>query len=146
MTTEPTIVLQATHRYTQPAQRVYAAWLDPDQARQFLFTTPTGEMVRAGIDPSVGGHYSLVDRRDGEDVEHCGDYLELEPSRRIVMTLRVPKYSKQSDRVVIDLIPAGSGCELTLAHEVPAAMADRREMILNGWQGILEKLEVVLNS
>ena len=59
--------------------------------REFLFTTATGEIVRCEIEGRVGGRYTIVDRRNGEDVLHEGTYLELARPGRIVFTLRVPK-------------------------------------------------------
>ena len=93
------------HRFTASAERVYDAWLDPEKARKFLYATATGEIVRCEVDARVGGKYVIVDRRNGEDVLHEGTYLELERPRRIVFTVRVPKYSPDEDRVTIDIKP-----------------------------------------
>src|SRR5688500_14775841 len=93
------------HRFAASAERVYDAWLDPAKARKFLYTTVTGEIVRCDVDARVGGKYEIVDRRNGEDVLHEGTYLELERPRRLVFTLRVPKYSPDADRVTIEIKP-----------------------------------------
>jgi uncharacterized protein YndB with AHSA1/START domain len=119
-------------------ERVFDAWLDPARAGKFLFATATGRMVRVAIDARVGGRFAFVDRRDGEDVEHVGGYLEIDRPRRLVFTFAVPKFSAQATRVAIDIVPAGSGCTLTLAHEgVLPDYADRTEV---GWTGILDGL------
>src|SRR5919107_5527696 len=102
---------------TVRVSRQFDAWLDPDKARTFLFATPSGEMVRADIDKRVGGAFRLVDRRDGQDVEHTGTYLEIDRPRRLVFTFAVPKYSSVYTQVTVDIISEGSGCTLTLTHE-----------------------------
>jgi uncharacterized protein YndB with AHSA1/START domain len=94
-------------------------------------------MVRAEIDARVGGKFCFVDRRDGEDVAHTGEYLELERPRLIVFTLSVPKYGQEGDRVAIEIAPEGPRCTLTLTHELrPNRFASERQ-IEAGWAAIL---------
>lgn len=141
MTSEPRVQFQMKRRFAASPERVFDAWLDPDKAGRFLFATPEGEMVRVEVDPRVGGRYSIVDRRDGEDVEHTGEYLEIDRPRRLVFTLQVPLYSEEVDRVTIEIAPAESGCELTLTHEVSPEWADQVE---GGWTLILDGLAKVV--
>lgn len=130
-----------THRFAASAERVYDAWLDPEKASRFLYTTVTGEIVRCDIDPKVGGKYEIVDRRNGEDILHEGTYLELDRPNRIVFTLRVPKYSPESDRVTIDIKPLSAGCELTLTTETADEWAADTQ---RGWRMILDVLDQTL--
>ncbi len=132
------VSLRVSRRFTASAERVFDAWLDPERAGRFLFATPTGEMVRCEIDPRVGGQYRLVERRDGEDVEHLGEYREIDRPRRLVFTLSVPKYSSASTVITIEIAPLATGCELTLTDKsVPTEWADRNR---EGWTSILEGL------
>ena len=137
------IPVQVTHRFSASAERVFDAWLDPTRVGRWLFATPTGTVVRAEIDARVGGRFHIVDRRDGEDVLHTGEYLELERPRRLVFTFGVPKYSPEYDRVTVEIKPAGSGCELTLTHDVTPQWADGAR---GGWVGILEALATALGE
>jgi uncharacterized protein YndB with AHSA1/START domain len=123
---------------------VFDAWLEPEIAGKFLFATKTGTMVRVDIDARVGGRFVLVDRRDGEDIEHTGEYLEIDRPRRLVFTFGVPKYSALFTRVTIDIAPLGSGCELTLTHE--GVLPEWREKSKEGWTMILDGLAEVLVS
>jgi uncharacterized protein YndB with AHSA1/START domain len=129
------------HRFAASPERVYDAWLDPAKMRRFLYTTATGEIVRCDVDARAGGKYAIVDRRNGEDVLHEGTYLELERPRRIVFTLRVPKYSPDEDRVTIEITPLADGCELTLTTETPDEWADDTR---RGWTMILDVLNELL--
>jgi uncharacterized protein YndB with AHSA1/START domain len=129
------------HRYVASAKRVYDAWFDPEKVRRFLFTTATGNVVRCDIDARTGGKYAIVDRRNGEDVLHEGTYVELERPRRIVFTLRVPKYSSDEDRVTIEINPLATGCELTLTTETADEWADDTR---SGWAMILDVLDEIL--
>ena len=127
-----------THRFSASAERVFDAWLDPAKAGRFLFATPQGRMVRAEIDARVGGSFVFTDRRDGEDIEHKGQYLEIDRPRRLVFTFAVPKFSAEVTRVTIDITPQDSGCELTLTHE--GVLPDYAERTRSGWKMILETL------
>ena len=124
--------------------RVFDAWLDPKKAAKWLFATPTGQMVRVDIDARVGGSFVLTDRRDNEDVEHVGTYLEIDRPRRLVFTFGVPKYSKEFNRVSIDLKPLPTGCELTLTHE--GVLPEWLERTNEGWGKILAALAANLGE
>ena len=70
-----------------PMERVFDASIDPAQAARFLFATPTGKMVHVEIDARVGGSFNFT-RRDGEDVEHVGTYVEMDRPRTTCFHLR----------------------------------------------------------
>lgn len=139
MTTTALRSLRITRHFDASAERVFDAWLDPATAGRWLFSAANGEMVKVSIDARVGGHFCFRDRRDGEDVDHVGEYLEIDRPRRLVFTFGVPRYSEAMTRVSIDIVPVGSGCDLTLLHEdVLPEWADATQQ---GWTGILEKLD-----
>lgn len=140
MNDRPAVLVSVTRRFAAPPERVFDAFLDVKVARRFMFATETGDMVRAEIDPRVGGRYVFTDRRDGEDVEHTGTYLEIDRPRRLVFTFGVEKYSKDLDRVTIEITPDGGGSRLTLTHEMKPEYAQYRERTQEGWGKILEGL------
>lgn len=130
--------------FAAPPERVFDAWLDPAHTGEWLFATPTGRMVRVEIDARPGGSFLLTDRRDGEDVEHRGTWLELDRPRRLVFSFSVPKYSKDATRVAVDIAPSGGGCELTLTNEPVAA--EYAERSASGWRLILDALAKTLGG
>ncbi len=142
METEKTGTVTVARRFDFPIERVFDAWLDPATASKFLFATPTGMMVRADIDARTGGSFNFTDRRESEDVEHVGTYLEIDRPRRLAFTFAAPKYSKLFTRVAIDLKPLSTGCELTLTQEgtLPEWVDRTRE----GWGKIIGALDAIL--
>jgi uncharacterized protein YndB with AHSA1/START domain len=146
MNAEPNVVVRVTRRFGAPAERVFDAFLDPEKAGRFMFATAAGRMVRAEIDPRVGGRYLFVDRRDGEDVEHFGEYLQIDRPRRLVFTFSVDRADPDGDRVTIDIVPLESGCELTLTHEMKPEWAEYADRTEQGWAGIIEGLARVLGE
>ena len=134
--------ITVSRHFDASPERVFDAWLDEKTAGQWLFATPTGQMVRVEIDPRVGGRFTIVERRDGEDVEHTGEFLEIDRPRRLVMTFGVPKYSPNMTKVTVEITPSGSGCDLTLTSDnIEAEWADRTRQ---GWGTILEALAKTL--
>jgi uncharacterized protein YndB with AHSA1/START domain len=135
-------IVVVSRRLSHAPAAVFDAFLDPAIARRFLFVTPDGEMVKAEIDPRVGGQFNFTDRRDGEDVEHVGEYVELDRPRRLVFSFAVPAFSTESTVVALDFAPFGQGSEVTLTHE--GVLSDYAERTEEGWGTILETLDKVL--
>jgi uncharacterized protein YndB with AHSA1/START domain len=121
-----------------PPQRVYDAWLIPQNASKWLFATPTGHMIRAEIEPKVGGRFRFTDRRDGEDVDHVGKFVELLPSRRVAFTFTVPRYSKEETLVRVDISAKGKGTKIVLTHE--GVLPELSAKTMEGWMRILDGL------
>jgi uncharacterized protein YndB with AHSA1/START domain len=144
MNTAPTATIRVSHLYEQAPERVFDAWLDPSKAGKFLFATTHGKMVRAEIDPRVGGRFLFVDRRDGVDVEHKGEYLEIDRPRRLAFSFVVSGYEDTPTRVTVAIAPRGTGCELTLTHEdIFPDFAARTKV---GWTTILGNLDALLSG
>lgn len=144
MSSPGSIQLSVSHRYPVSAERVFDAWLDAKFAARWMFATSTGEMVRAETDPRVGGRFTFTDRRDGEDVEHTGEYLEIDRPRRLVFTFGIPAFSENFDRVTIDIVSEGTGCLLTLTHEMDPEFAAYVDRSKAGWSKMLANLDELL--
>jgi len=112
-----------------------AAWWGPDD-------TP---VILAESDARVGGAYRIRFRTlDGQVHEACGEYLELVPPHRVVMSYRYaqggePDEFGRTSRIVIELTPITGGVELTLTQSElkTGASALSHE---GGWSGALDKL------
>jgi uncharacterized protein YndB with AHSA1/START domain len=145
------IVVRVSHRYTASAERVFDAWITPSQASRFLFATRTGNIMRCQIEPVVGGHFFVTDRRptaDGDesvmDAEHRGQYVEIDRPRRLVFDFTAPPYVEPPSRVVIEIQPLShSACELTLTHDLGNDEYARsfESQTRRGWERMLNTLE-----
>ena len=144
MATAPRTTVRVTRRFAAPAERVFDAWLDPAIARRFFFATPAGEMIRVAIDPQVGGAFAMVERRNGEEFEHVGEYIVLDRPRRLAFTFAVPKFSSESTSISIDIAALAQGCTLTLTHE--GVLPDFAERTEKGWTMILGGLARALGE
>ena len=135
MSSDQKVTVHTTHRFAAKPERVFDAWLDPKTAGKWLFATPTGTITRCEIDARVGGKFSIV-REEGMEIDHVGEYLEIDRPRRLAFTFGVPKFSSEMTRVTIEIVAGG---ELTLTHE--GVLPDYGERTKEGWVAILGNLE-----
>lgn len=138
-TGDSTVAVRVTHRYEASAERVFDAWLDPDLVGSWMFS-PTlldQEVVRTTIDPRVGGSFSFLVRRQGQEIDHVGTYREITRPRRLVFTWGIAGESTDESVVTVEIAPRGSGCELTLAHTLDAKWAEYAARTEGAWAKML---------
>jgi uncharacterized protein YndB with AHSA1/START domain len=148
MTAEQRAVACASRRFQSDAEAVFDAWLDPQMigSRMFDPGLRNEEAVRIAVDPQVAGRFSFVVRRQGEEVDHIGEYLEIERPRRLAFTWGVAGPAPNMSRVAIDIAPLEIGCELTLNHELHPLWADYVERAATAWTGMLDVLAAMVDS
>ena len=133
-----------TRRFEASSERVFDAWVNPETAQKWLFTSPTSESNSTEIDARVGGQWTITDRRDGTDYTALGEYLEIDRPCRLVFTFAMPQFSNEFDRIVVEIAPDGTGCSLTLTHEL--LPADDHEATEDGWAKMFDVLDGVLDQ
>ncbi len=112
-----------------------AAWFGPDDL----------PVIHAEMDARVGGAYRVSFRTlDGLVHEACGEFLEVVPHRRIVMSWSwasggVPEEQGRLSRIEITLAPIADGTELTFTHADLWDEASEQSHTW-GWTGALDKL------
>ncbi len=138
-------MVRVTHRYTASPERVFDAWLSPDMIGKWMFGAAVRdeEILRIEVDARVGGRFSFLVRRQGEEIDHIGRYLEIDRPRRLVFTFGIAGFGGDS-QVTIEIVPAGSGCELTLTQEIDPAWAQYADRSREGWTKMLAMLEKVI--
>src|SRR5258708_31749512 len=137
MDTKPVIVT-VTQRFSAPAERVFDAWLDTALIGRWMFgpALRDEEVLRIATDPHVGGAFSFLVGRQGQEIDHVGKYLEIDRPRRLVFTWAIAPASIEPDvasRVIVAITPVGSGCELVLTHEMQPEWADYAGLVTEGW-------------
>jgi len=126
-----------------PPAQVFDAWLDPDQAGRWLFRTTDGVLERCEIDARVGGRFRIDERRGADLAEHFGEYVELDPPRRLAFDFWT-SFSAERTRVTVSIAPDGDGSRVTLTHD--GVWADYEERTRQGWTMILEGLARTLEG
>lgn len=104
--------------------------------------TPVGN-AEAELDVRVGGRLRIVMRGDGMTIVHTGEYLEVDPPRRLVFTWSSP-YTEGPSVVTVDLLPSGDETELVLTHSaLPAQIVESHR---GGWSAMIARLSGQLEA
>jgi uncharacterized protein YndB with AHSA1/START domain len=140
------ITLNVAHTYNASPCEVYDAWLNPEIARRFLFATDDGRVIRADIEPRVGGHFLVIDRRPSGDAVHYGVFLEMRRPKLMVFSFSVAEHDHNVDRIRIEIEPLGAGTRLTLTHEMCAEWSQQEQQTHQGWVHVLNGLERELEA
>src|ERR1043166_6151380 len=143
MKTQEKVSLEIKRFVKAPRARVYAAWTDVEQLKQWFGP----EKVRTRdikADARVGGEFrwDLVNS-DGEEMTMRGEFRELQPGKKIVFSWRWlddEDWENQTSVVTLDLSDRDGGTELRLIHEqLPSEQS--RDGHNSGWNSALAKLE-----
>ena len=132
-----TRIVEVSRHIAAAPERVFEAWLDPDQARHWLFATDGGVMERVEIDPRVGGGFRIDERRGDELAEHFGTYVEIDRPRRLILDFGT-SFEETKTRITVTIVPDGDGALLTLLHE--GVWPDWAEKTRQGWTMVVDRL------
>jgi uncharacterized protein YndB with AHSA1/START domain len=126
-----------------PRARVYAAWTDPAQLRQW-FGPENVQTRKLVADARVGGEFrwDLINS-EGEEMTMRGEFRELQPGKKVVFTWQWQDdevWENHISLVTVELSDRNGGTELRLIHEqLPNEQS--RESHISGWNSALDKLE-----
>ena len=126
-----------------PADRVYDAWTDPAQLRQW-FGPENVRTRNISADVRVGGKYRWdLTSPEGEEMSAFGEYKELVRGKKIVFTWQWDDdeaWENRTSIVAIELFERRGGTELRLRHEqLPSE--ESRDRHNEGWNSLLDRLE-----
>ncbi len=123
--------------------RVYAAWTDPAQLKEWW--GPERVRTRSLVaDVRVGGKYRWdLTNQEGEEMSVFGEYRELVPGKKIVFTWKWDDdeaWKSGNSIVTVELFDRDGGTELLLKHEqLPSK--ESRDRHNDGWNSVLDRLE-----
>ena len=143
-------------------ERVFDAWLNPEMMRKWLFTLENTNKVARNT-PQVGGTWEIVDHRGGIDYRAIGEYLVIDPPKKIVFTFKMPQFNDLEDTITVELKKLEAGCEMTFTHvihvpheenwtasDIKKALGDSYKDTEQGWiymfRGLKELAETGENS
>lgn len=127
-----------------PPEQVFAAWVDPELACKWLMASAESVPGDYALDTQVGGEWT-IHRRAGEKIYTAvGEYLEIDPPRRLVFTFSMPQFAVDVGTVTVEIKPdkGGSLVKLTQSGDRPGY----ERSTAHGWEGMLIRLERTLTG
>ena len=131
-----------------PRARVYAAWTDPAQLKEWW--GPESVRTRNLVaDARVGGKYRWdLTNPEGEEMTVFGEYRELVPGKKIVFTWQWEDdevWENRTSIVTVEFSDRDGGTEVRLKHEqLPSE--ESRDRHTEGWNSVLSRLEQFFNK
>lgn len=131
--TEP---VEITRVVSAPIAEVFRWWTEPQLLERWM--SPVGT-VEAEIDLRVGGRLRIVMRDEGIEIEHHGEYLEIDRPRRVVFTWQ-SRFTGGPSLVSVSLEPAGDeATRVMIVHsQLPPDAATSHA---SGWGAMVDRLE-----
>lgn len=137
-------IVKITQTFNVIPELVFDAWLDTAILEKWMFGPDVRDeaIVHLELDPRVGGRFSFLVRRQGDEIDHVGQYLEIDSPRRLIFTWGI--VGSDSSTVAVEIAGDDKGCELILTHFLHPDWADYVERTRQGWTFMLGKLAEAL--
>jgi uncharacterized protein YndB with AHSA1/START domain len=137
--------LEIKRTYYAPLDVVWAAWADPEQARQWWgprgFTAPVVE-----LDERPGGKWrALMVGPDGTELWRHGVYRELVPKTRLVYTFIWDQEPQHEMLVTVTFGAKGNNTEVSF-EQTGFKSEEEREGHKDGWSQSFDRLAEYLND
>ena len=127
--------VEVTRMVPAPVAEVFRWWTEPALIEQWM--TPVGT-VEAEVELHVGGRLRIVMRDQSTEIEHRGEYLEVDPPTRLVFTWH-SRFTNGTSVVKVTLAPDGDTSTLVrIVHSQlpPEAAASHA----GGWGAMVDRL------
>jgi uncharacterized protein YndB with AHSA1/START domain len=139
-------IVKVTRTFDTIPELVFDAWLDTAMLERWMFGSGVRdeEIIHLQLEPKVGGRFSFLVRRNGDEIDHVGRYLEIDSPRRLVFTWGI--VGSDNSSVAVEIAGDDKGCELILTHFLHPDWADHVERTRQGWAFMLGKLAEALQT
>jgi uncharacterized protein YndB with AHSA1/START domain len=139
LTTEGDRFLVVKRHFAAPPEEVYRAHTDPDIIREWMLGPEGWSMPVCLVEAKPGGkiRYEWLNSKGG-GFFLTGEFIELDPPRRIVHVERMHMPAPTPDNhVVTTFEPEGAGTLMTMRMSLPNAEA-RKAMLASGMEHGME--------
>lgn len=127
-----------------PPQQVFEAWVNPELACKWLMASAQSVPADYALDTQVGGEWTIHRRAGDKIYTAVGEYVEIDPPRRLVFTFSMPQFAVDVGTVTVEITPDKGGSLVTLTQTGDRPGYERSTA--HGWEGMLIRLEQMLTG
>jgi uncharacterized protein YndB with AHSA1/START domain len=138
--------LKTVKEFNHPAEKVYAAWTEPEQLKQW-WQPMNAKLTQVKNDLNVGGEIEYQFSTEGEEgFNVTGTYSEVVPNERLVYSWvwQLRQNEKEDYQLSVDFASTESGCRLEVRQE-NFRMQEQLEPHREGWEQGLSSLASYLD-
>jgi len=83
---------------------------------------------------------------DGRTIAWAGEFLEVVPDERLVLTMTDRPAEPARARIVVELMAIPGGTRIRFSQETPGFSPEQQEGVLAGWQSFIAELEQIASA
>lgn len=135
-------------RINAPIDLVFNSLVDPDFISQWMFgpSLRPETILHIKTNPVVNGTFSFLVERNGQQLDHVGRYLTVNPPHQLTFTWAIGEIKPDDSIVKISLEPSGNSSLLKLVHEMQPEWTDYLDRTREAWQKMTGQLALILNQ
>lgn len=107
--------LTMKREFSAKPETVFDAWINSEKMSKWLFTLENTNKVTQN-NTEVGGKWEIIDVREGVEYRAIGEYLVIDPPRRLEFTFNMPQFNQLEDTITVEINENSTGCEMTFTH------------------------------
>lgn len=131
-------LILATVEIAATPERVFRAITDPKELPMWWGSDDTYRTTKHAADLRVGGKWRSEGKgQDGTEFHVEGEYVEIDPPRKLVQTWVAPWDGNHVTTITYRLEPIDGGTRVTLRHHGFAGRADSCRSHTEGWERVL---------
>lgn len=134
--------IEIDREFAASPEAVFDAWTKPESFARW-FGGRDVQVPLDGLDYQavVGRAWSaMMVLPDGKTIDWSGEFLEVDPPSRLVMSITDQPNDDGRALLTIDLAPTATGTRMRMTQETPGFTTEQQEATIAGWQTFLDVL------
>ena len=135
-----------TRTFAAPRELVFEAWTTPEHFSVWFGSSQVEVPLDSlEMDVRVGGSWkATMVLPDGNTINWVGEYLEVDPPSRLVMTLTDNPSKPEREPVTVDLKEVEGGTEMHMTQAAAGFSDEQIAMTVMGYNAFLDDMEKIV--